>query len=79
MPRVTEHALDVGRDRGIAAQQLVAAFRRRRELGAALGTAALDFRGHAATRPDRAIPDPAENLILFSNLAIHGAYSNLPR
>jgi hypothetical protein len=54
MPRVTEHALDVGRDRGIAAQQLVAAFRRRRELGAALGTAALDFRGHAATPLRRA-------------------------
>jgi hypothetical protein len=31
------------------------------------------------SRPERAIPDPAENLILFSHLAIQGACSNLPR
>src|ERR1700722_12832468 len=39
----------------------------------------VQFTVYKKSRPERAIPDPAENLILFSNLAIQGACSNLPR
>jgi hypothetical protein len=37
------------------------------------------FTVYKKSRPDRAIPDPAENLILFSHLETKGACSNLPR
>ena len=44
-----EHALDVRRDRAVAAEETMPALRLRGELRAALGAAALDFGGHAAT------------------------------
>jgi hypothetical protein len=37
------------------------------------------FTVYKKSRPDRAIPDSAENLILFSYLETQGACSNLPR
>jgi len=48
-------------------------------VSAATGLPAGQFTVYKKSRPDRAIPDSAENLILFSHLETQGACSNLPR
>ena len=48
-------------------------------IGTATGLPAGQFTVYKKSRPDCAIPDPAENLILFSHLETQGACSNLPR
>jgi len=49
------------------------------QVSAATGLPAGQFTVYKKSRPDRAIPDPAENFILFSHLETKGACSNLPR
>ena len=44
-----EHALDVRRDRAVAAEETVPALQLRGELRAAFGAAALNFGGHVGT------------------------------
>ncbi len=48
-------------------------------VSATTGLPAGQFTVYKKSRPDRAIPDLAENLILFSHLETQGACSNLPR